>query len=114
MLRIFIEKARNIMASTFSGHHMTQKEEHVFREFFGCGLLTVSKLWMLLLSFGFLNENEDPAYLLWALMFMKMYGTESDTSTRAGVNPNKFHDWSWSLINSISDLEAEVVRQFFG
>ena len=97
--------------NSYSGCHMSQKEDRVFRDFFGCGIVVVMELWMLLQSNGFLTE-EDPApvHLLWTLMFMKMYGLESDMHTRASVAANTFRLWVWSLIEAISNLENKMVR----
>ena len=49
-------------------------------------------------------------HLLWALLFMKIYGTEHlHTSLVGGVDEKTFRKWSWIFIDAIADLECEVV-----
>jgi len=52
-----------------------------------------------------------PEHLLWALMFMKVYGKESMHCTMAGaVDEKTFRKWVWIFVLEISYLESEVVR----
>ena len=48
-------------------------------------------------------------HLLWALLFMKIYGTEHFHSSLTGVDEKTFRKWSWIFVDAIADLEYEVV-----
>jgi hypothetical protein len=57
-------------------------------------------------------ENAEPKHLLWALLLLKQYGTESDLAGKCeGVDEQTFRKWSWIFIEKISYLEHEVVSQ---
>ena len=51
-------------------------------------------------------------HLLWALLFMKVYGTEELHTSLTGVDEKTFRKWSWIFIDAIADLECEVVNVY--
>jgi hypothetical protein len=67
-----------------------------------------------------LSEDEpddkigEPCHLLWALLLLKTYETESVLAGLCGgVNEDTFHKWAWHFIEKISYLEHEVVSSCF-
>jgi hypothetical protein len=64
-----------------------------------------------------LNNAEDPAdksaepvHLLWALLFLKQYGTEAQLAAHAGaVDEKTFRKWSHLFVKKRSYLMCDVV-----
>jgi len=95
------------------------KSEDVFdrrwKAFFGVGPPVVTDVWSRLhinLDEPELNGAEPP-HLLWALMFLKQYGTEETMSTyakaAAAVDEQTYRKWSKIFIRRISHLKDQVV-----
>ena len=85
-------------------------EDRDFREFFGCPLSVAGEVWDMLRRKGLLPENRLPCHLLWALMFMKIYGKEKTLCTLAGgIDKKMFRKWAWLFIIAMADLESSVV-----
>ena len=53
--------------------------------------------------------DESIIHMMWALMFLKMYGKESAMSSMAGVDKKTYRKWVWIFVFIIADLEALVV-----
>ena len=57
-----------------------------------------------------LPNGAEKKHLLYALIFLMIYGTESlHASMAGGVDEATFRNWSWFFVNELSLLEAEVV-----
>ena len=51
-----------------------------------------------------------PVHLLWALMFMKLYCSESVLAALAGgVHEQTFRKWSWYFVEEIANLQYKVI-----
>ena len=50
-------------------------------------------------------------HLLWALLFMKIYATESVLAGSVGVDEKTYRLHVWTVIKSISNLKGNVVSQ---
>ena len=88
-------------------------EDRDFLEFFGCGLSVVSEVWDVLQKEDVLPEDGLTCHLLWALMFMKIYGKEKNLCTLAGgVDKKIFRKWAWLFIIAIANLESSVVSNY--
>ena len=81
-----------------------------FRAHFGTTPQICEKLWKMLDPCDQINERAKLKHLLWALLFMKIYGTESVLSSLVGVSEKTFRKWVWLFVEAISYLESEVVR----
>lgn len=58
------------------------------------------------------DRSAEPQHLLWALLFLKTYATESVLAGMCGgVDEDTFSTWAWRFIEKISYLDSEVVRQ---
>ncbi|KAG9407624.1 hypothetical protein AC1031_002342 [Aphanomyces cochlioides] len=49
--------------------------------------------------------NSDVKHLLWRLMFLKVYGSESVHATIAGTDEKTFRKWCWLYVALISELD---------
>ena len=88
-------------------------EDRDFREFFGCGLSVASEVWDMLKKEDVLPQDGLTCHLLWALMFMKIYGKEKNLCTLAGgVDKKTFRKWAWLFVIAIANLESSVVSNY--
>ena len=53
-----------------------------------------------------------PKHLLWALIFLKTYTTESSLAVAIGVDEKVLREWIFIIIYAISDLEDDWVGGF--
>lgn len=91
-------------------------KRHRFVSFFGIEPLIVSILWSMLVdakdeimvSFTF-ADTVKPVYLLWALLFLKCYNTNTRNAAIAGVDEKTFRHWSWIQIKAIANLDQKIV-----
>lgn len=55
-------------------------------------------------------SKAHPKHLFWALVFLKVYDTESVlTRLVGGVDNKTFRNWSWAFVDGISSLKPRVV-----
>lgn len=86
-------------------------EDREFRENFGCSVRVCHSLWNLLKKTDNLPSNGRLEHFLWALMFLKIYGTEKVMCSRAGgVDKDTFRKWTWLFVDAIASLESSLVR----
>ena len=89
------------------------EEDRNFASLFGVSPALCSKLCTTLDPLHNLPEGSRPCYLLWALILLKVYATETiHCSMVGGVDRKTFRKWSWIFVEAISYLESEVVRIF--
>ena len=85
----------------------------LFHSFFGTSSQICSVLWDYIDPYNTIGKkykNVSPKHLLWALMFLKVYGTEDIHSTLAGgVDPKTFRKWCWIFIDYIGNLHVKLV-----
>ena len=91
------------------GVRAVQDEERKFRGFFGCGVVTAFNLWCLLMKFDLVPRSGRLQHMLWALMFMKLYGNEQTMSALAGVDAKTLRKHMKRFAEAISYLEPMVV-----
>ena len=86
----------------------------VFRENFGIDPALCSLVWYIL------TEDEDyattfptgahPKHLLWALLMLKVYSTESSLCAIAKVkSPKTFRKWAWVFVVAMADLAEHFI-----
>ena len=81
-----------------------------FRSFFGTTPLVCVVIWdMLLLD---RPRKSAPQHLLWALMLLKHYSTESINAALTGVSEKTFRKWSLIFINLLANMRV-VNKQIF-
>lgn len=109
----FIEIGSGIMNRFPNGSQKVFLER--WTSFFNAEPEVVAHAWSLLIEDeGFAEELFiDPAYLLWALMLLKMYSTEPVLAGMLGVDEDTFRKWAWYFIEEVSYLEPEVVSFFY-
>ena len=86
-------------------------EKRRFHATFGTCPELCSVIWGRLIQYGLLPEQRLSFHLLWALMFMKLYCSESvHCALAGGVDEKTFQKWAWLFVDAISWLEPYVVR----
>lgn len=50
--------------------------------------------------------SSRPVHLLWALLFLKVYGSEHTHRMIANVDEKTFRKWSWCFVHLLSDIDV--------
>ena len=75
-----------------------------FRALFGVSPVVCAAAWSI--AGPQLPRGARPKHLLWALMFLKIYGTEHTHAAIAHVDEKTFRKWSWAILELISNLSV--------
>jgi hypothetical protein len=79
-----------------------------FRSLFGTTPLICSLIWCKLVEDA--PANSEPRHLLYALLFLKVYGTEAEYKSLTNCDEKTFRKWSWIFIDLISQLNVVSVK----
>ena len=78
----------------------SETRDRRFRSHFGVTPEICGHIWDALLD---LPKAAEKMHLLWGLMFLMLYGTESvNASMAGGVDESTFRNWSWFFVEAIS------------
>jgi hypothetical protein len=97
----------------FCGHQLIQNIQfnatnyRHFRSHFGVSPGTCAICWNLIEHK--LPRNLVYTHLLWALMFLKVYGTESVLSTKCNCDEKTFRSKIWIILKAIDSIKSSVV-----
>ena len=94
-----------------SHHHILcdEKEDICFKATFGTSPFISALLWNMIQPSIDMPRGASPTHLLMALMFLKLYCSESVHATTLGVDQKTFCKWSWLFVDEIAHLKPEVV-----
>ena len=85
-------------------------ENSRFRSMFGTGPNICAILWIQISAALTIPNGGKLVHLLWSLMFLKLYCSESVLATLAGgVHEQTFRIWSWWFVEAISNLQYSVI-----
>lgn len=95
-------------------HTPSSNQEREFRSQFGASWYVCADVWNLLESHGIGLDGgnrggREPKHLLWALLFLKVYGSEKTNSVLCGTSVKTYRRWVWELLSQIAMLEVVVV-----
>lgn len=107
------------MGQQLAGYNVSTSEKirrNRFVSFFGVEPLIVSIVWSMLVDvedeimvcFAAVDKVK-PLYLLWALLFLKCYNTNTRNAAIAAVDEKTYRNWSWMVVEAIANLDREVV-----
>lgn len=87
-----------------------------FKAMFGTGPDNCARIWAMIDPFASMPAGVQVVHLLWALMFLKLYDSESVLSSLAGgsgeaVDEQTFRKWCWLFVGEISHLQYRVVSE---
>ena len=80
------------------------EHERAFRSLFGVGASVVADLWCRCESERLFQRGTRPKHLLWALLMMKVYPSESVIAGMVSATRKCMRKWVWPCIQAISDL----------
>ena len=105
---VFLTLANGIMSRNHFTSEKTEKRQ--FHATFGTLAEVCVELWEKIDPTSTMPKRVQPAHLLWALMFLKLYSTEPVLSSMVGgVDEKTFCKWAWLFVQQIAELEDEVV-----
>jgi len=79
-----------------NGLHLCQ-----FDAIFGCSDVIAASLWRKLVREELLPERAQPHHLLWALAFLKIYGTEPTMCQLFKTTRKTWRQWVWPMIDAL-------------
>lgn len=104
----FLHLGRNILRT--HKKIAAETERRRFHATFGTGPEMCTLIWGLLRAHDLLPSGGLPSHLLWGLMFLKLYCSESVHCAMAGgVDEKTFRKWAWIFVDAISYLEEHIV-----
>jgi hypothetical protein len=105
----FRELGREIMNVRAHRQRSRDREDRRFKAFFGVKPARAYETWSLLIGHRCLPPNAKPEYLLWALLFLKIYATEAVLSGLIGHDENTIRKWVWWLVKALAKLSKHLV-----
>lgn len=72
-----------------------------FKAIFGLDTWLCELLWLDLIE---IESIPKKTYLLWALLFLKCYASETVHAALTGVTEKTFRKWAWFVVNAIAKL----------
>jgi hypothetical protein len=105
----FLEEGRIMMARRTGV--VAKTEMSCFRAMFGTGPKICAILWTRISSTMTIPSGAGKlVHLLWSLMFLKLYCSESVLASLAGgVHEQTFRKWAWWFVDAISNLQYSVI-----
>jgi len=85
------------------------EHDREFRSLFGVSASTCLLLWNKLRQHNARPPNATPKHLMWALLFLKSYGTEFCNSSRAKTTRKTFRKWVKIMLGAMTNLAPIVV-----
>ena len=105
-----LKVAREIWKRDKEVARSTQQEDREFRSMFGVGAITAITAYNMLIVNSLMPSGGLMMHFLWALIFLKGYGTEGTMCKLAGVDdPKTLRKWRMPFISALSYLESTVV-----
>lgn len=101
---IFQREAGNIML-----RHTEDGADRDFRALFGVSLDTCISAWDLCVASGRLPLGTQEYHFLWALMFLKLYDTESILARLAGATRKTYRKWVMPIVRCLSRCRHGLV-----
>jgi hypothetical protein len=98
------------------GHRRRQGHKTILRRFKSVFCATPTRCqiaWKLLAKNGLLPTGAMPKHLLWSLMMLKTYATESVLCGIAGTDEKTFRKWAWGIASGLENLGYKLVSEFF-
>jgi hypothetical protein len=88
----------------FNSDKVTMNQDRIFRSQFGVSCEVCEILWLLLKDHGKFNKTRKPEHLLWALLFLTVYGKETTHASMCKTTEKTYRKWIWRVLEEIADL----------
>ena len=87
-----------------------KEQERTWDEYFGTSSVVAAELWNNINPTITVDPKSKPKHLLWALLFLKQYATESVHCSIVGIQDQKtFRLWSWRFVRAIANLKPRYI-----
>ena len=111
---IFLQLGMCMMQRHAVTNSLTSTNRKRFKAIFETSSEIVSWLWALIVDIIGMPEGVCPKHLLWVLLFLKIYFSDSVHCYITGggdgsVDEKTFQKWSWHFVSLILDLHPNVV-----
>lgn len=93
-----------------SSQNQNGAQKRRFRAFFGVSPKICPIVWNALVSK--VPPSCQPRFLLWALLFLKIYASEHVHSNIVGSDEEGFRKLAWRLVNILADLPIVSLKLF--
>ena len=87
------------------------ENEILFKHYFGVSPMMADLVWEKLCNNGFKDRQKraKQVHLLWALLFLSTYPTETEGCQMAHTTRNTYRKWVWIMISEIELIFHKVV-----
>ena len=88
------------------------RQDRCFRSFFGTSWTVCAEAWLRI--FPDLSRSDKflrKKHLLWSLLFLKLYATETVHAGLVGCDEKTFAKWVWKVVAALADLDVEYVSE---
>jgi hypothetical protein len=75
-----------------------------WKALFGCSPLICDTIWGTLQKQILVPPRTEPVHLLWALLFLKTYGTETVCGSYVGKTAKTYRDHVWPVVEAVAAL----------
>lgn len=96
---------------TMSGNLTSEYE--FFKSTYGVTPDVCSHTWEYITHYRVKPKRAVPKHLLWCLIFLKTYGTETFLARIFGTTEKTYRKWTWLMVDSINKLYSKVVSTKF-
>lgn len=98
----------------FGNGRVSTSEPMVYRfmiENFGATAQVIARVWFMISDgYDVMPDGATKDRLLWALCFLKTYGTTGNMASRCQCDKDTFRRWAWWFLEELSWLDSYVVR----
>jgi hypothetical protein len=98
--------AHGINIFRHNSHKQRKGDADKFNRLFGIKSTVTALVWNVIEHRGLVTDrNRCPKHLLWALLFMKNYQTESVATSMCKCDGKTFRKWVWLYVGYLSNLD---------
>jgi hypothetical protein len=84
-------------------------ETEFFKTTYGVSADVCAHTWEYLTKYRVKSDKTRPHHLLWALIFLNVYESETFLARLFGATEKTFRKWTWNIIDGINQLYGRVV-----
>ena len=97
----FVQLARAIIGRVGAKSELSRE----FKELFGVSPTVCIDIW----NRSNMDNTLEPKHLLWGLLFLKVYTTETPLCALAGVSRKTYRKWMWEAVFKMANVYPHVV-----
>lgn len=87
------------------------ENKRTIRSVFGISFQVMAELWRLLKPTKKIARGARPRHLLWAFIFLRVYGSEKQNCLLAKCKCRKtYRFWTWAFLEALANLDQKLIR----